>query len=98
MNNRDYIKSIKDIMLCLQSMIRTRFNKQVKIIFTDGRYKSAYTSFYKNYTWQFYVENRVAHYNIYLLKNDKIIRKDTILNNETVERFYQKMFYFFRHI
>ena len=67
MNNRDYIKSIKDIMLCLQSMIRTRFNKQVKIIFTDGRYKSAYTSFYKNYTWQFYVENKVAHYNIYLL-------------------------------
>lgn len=98
MTNKDYITSISDIMLCIQSMIHTKFNRRVKIIYTDSRYKSAYTSFYKNYTWQFYVENKVAHYNVYLLKNNKIVRKDVILNRETIERFYQRMFYFFRLI
>jgi len=96
MTNKDFITRLSDIMLCIQSMIHTRFHKRVKIIFTDGRYKSAYVSFYKNYTWQFYVENRVAYYKIYLLKNEKIVRQDIIRNNETIERFYQRMFYFFR--
>jgi hypothetical protein len=98
MKNKDYINSLQDIMICLQTMIHTRFHKRVKIIFTDGKYKSAYTSFYKSYTWQFYVENKVSYYKIYLLKNERIIRHDIIRMNESIERFYQKMIYFFRLI
>lgn len=96
MDNRDYIKNIKDIMLCLQTMIRTRFNKRTKIIFTKGLYKSAYISFYKSpYVFQFYCEDRVNRYVLYLLKNEKIIRKELFNKQELVEQFYKKLVYFF---
>lgn len=96
MNNRDYIKNIKDIMLCLQAMIRTRFGKKTKIIFTRGLYKSAYISFYKApYVWQFYCEDKVNKYVLYLLKNEKIVRKEVINKQELVENFYRKLIYFF---
>lgn len=96
MNNRDYIKNIKDIMLCLQAMIRSRFGKKAKIIFTRGLYKSAYISFYKSpYVWQFYCEDKVNKYVLYLLKNEKIVRKEIINKQELVENFYRKLIYFF---
>lgn len=96
MDNRDYIKNIKDIMLCLQTMIRTRFNKRTKIIFTKGLYKSAYISFYKSpYVFQFYCEDRVSRYVLYLLKNEKIIKKELFNKQELVEQFYKKLIYFF---
>lgn len=96
MDNRDYIKNIKDIMLCLQTMIRTRFNKRTKIIFTTGLYKSAYISFYKSpYVFQFYCEDRVNRYVLYLLKNEKIIKKELFNKQELVEQFYKKLVYFF---
>jgi hypothetical protein len=96
MDNRDYIKNIKDIMLCLQTMIRTRFNKRTKIIFTQGLYKSAYISFYKSpYVFQFYCEDRVNRYVLYLLKNEKIIKKELFNKQELVEQFYKKLVYFF---
>lgn len=96
MDNRDYIKNIKDIMLCLQTMIRTRFNKRTKIIFTKGLYKSAYISFYKSpYVFQFYCEDRVNRYVLYLLKNEKIIKKELFNKQELVEQFYKKLVYFF---
>jgi hypothetical protein len=99
MNNRDIIKTLEDIMLCLQAMIRNRFGKKTKIIYTRGKYKSAYLSFYKNpYLWQFYVEDRVSHYMVYLLKNEKIIRKEMIRKEESVEQFYRKILYFFRYM
>jgi hypothetical protein len=98
MNNRDYINSISDIMLCLQSMIRTRFNKKTKIIYTKGRYKSAYLSFYRNHVWQFYVEDKVNHYMVYLLKNENIVWKDFFNKKELVEHFYKKMLTFFRYM
>ena len=60
LDNRDYIKNLKDIMLCIQTMIRTRFGKKTKIIFTKGRYSSAYISFYKApWVIQFYCEDKV---------------------------------------
>lgn len=96
MNNRDYIKNIQDIMLCLQSMIRTRFNKKTKIIYTKGLYKSAYLSFYKApHLWQFYCEDKVNKYILYLLKNERIVRKEVINKQELVENFYRKLIYFF---
>jgi hypothetical protein len=99
MNNRDYIKDIKDVMLCLQTMIRSRYGKKTKIIFTKGKYKSAYTSFYKSpYVWQFYCEDKVNCYMLYLLKDDKIIRKELIRKEELVDNFYRKLIYFFRLI
>ena len=98
MNNRDYINSISDIMLCLQSMIRTRYNKKTKIIYTYGRYKSAYTSFYRNHVWQFYVEDKINHFTVYLLKNEKIVEKEIFNKKELVERFYQKMLRFFKYM
>lgn len=97
MNNRDYIKSIKDIALCLQTMIKTRYRKSVKPIFTSGKYKSAHISFYRSpYVYQFYIEDRVGYYHIYLLKDEKIVKRDTINKPELIERFYQRMIYFFR--
>ncbi len=97
MNNRDYIKNIKDIMLCIQTMIRTRFGKRTKIIFTKGRYSSAYLSFYKNpHMWQFYCEDKVNFYVLYLLKNEKIIQKEMINKQELVEWFYTKLGHFFK--
>ena len=99
MNNRDHIKDIKDIMLCLQTMIRTRYSKKTKIIFTKGKYISAYTSFYKTpYVWQFYCEDKVNCYMLYLLKDEKIIKKDLIKKEELVDLFYKKLIYFFRLI
>lgn len=99
LTNRDVIKSIKDIGLCLQSMIKSRYHKSVKLIFTTGKYKSLYLSFYKSpYVYQFYVEDRNNNYTVYMLKNEKISRKDTIYHEERIERFYQKMLYFFRII
>ena len=97
MNNKDYIKNIKDIMLCIQTMIRTRFGKRTKIIFTKGKYSSAYLSFYKNsYVWQFYCEDKVNYYMLYLLKNEKIIQKEMINKKEPVEWFYTKIGHFFK--
>lgn len=99
MDNRDIISSIEDIMLCLQAMIRNRFGKKTKIIFTKGKYKSAYISFYRtSYVWQFYVEDKVNHYMVYLLKNEKIIKKEMIRREELVEQFYRKILYFFRYM
>jgi hypothetical protein len=96
MNNRDCIKNIKDIMLCLQTMIRTRYGKKTKIIFTKGLYKSAYTSFYKSpYVWQFYCEDKVNRYVLYLLKNEKIVKKDIFKKEELIDNFYKRLIYFF---
>lgn len=98
-SNRDIIGSIHDIGICLQSMIKTRYHKNVKIIFTKGKYKSLYLSFYRSpYVYQFYVEDRHGYYIMYLLRNDKVVRKDIIKLEELIDRFYQKMIYFFRII
>lgn len=97
MNNRDIIKTIDDIMLCLQTMIRNRYNKKTKIIYTRGKYRSAYISFYKSpYVVQFYVEDKVNCFMVYLLKNEKIVRKEMIKKEELVEQFYRKILYFFK--
>lgn len=99
MDNRDIIKTIEDIMLCLQAMIRNRFSKKTKIIYTRGKYHSAYISFYRNsYVWQFYVDDKVNYYMVYLLKNEKIIRKEMIRREELIENFYRKILYFFRYM
>lgn len=99
MNNRDYIKNIKDIMLCLQTMIRSRYGKKTKIIFTKGKYYSAYISFYKSpYVIQFYCEDKVNLYKLYLLKNEKIVHNDFINKKELIEHFYTKINRFFRFI
>jgi hypothetical protein len=99
LNNRDIIKSINDIGLCLQSMIKTRYKKSVKPIFTKGKYKSLYISFYRSpYVYQFYIEDRNGYYLTYLLKNEKVVKKELIKHEETIDRFYQKMIYFFRII
>jgi len=98
-SNRDIIDSIRDIGICLQSMIKTRYHKNVKIIFTKGKYKSLYLSFYRSpYVYQFYVEDRHGYYIMYLLRNDKVVKKDIIKLEELIDRFYQKMIYFFRII
>ena len=99
MNNRDIIKSIDNIMLCIQALIKMRFNKRTKIIYSKGRYRSAHISFCKNpYVWRFYCEDQVSHYMLYLLKDDRIIRKDFIKKEELVNQFYTKLNYFFRYI
>ena len=96
-DRQDCIKSLEDIGRCLQTIIKTRYRKNVKLIYTKGKYKSVYISFYRSpYVCQFYVEDQHNRYMIYLLKNDKVVRKDTIKLNETVERFYQKICYFFQ--
>ena len=98
-NNRDVIKSIQDVGLCIQAMIKTRYRKNVKLIFTTGKYKSLYLSFYRSpYVYQFYVEDRIGYYNVYLIKNEKVVKRDYIKREELIERFYQKMTYFFRII
>lgn len=98
-SNRDIIKRITDIGTILQAMIKTRYRKNVKVIYTSGKYKSLYLSFYRSpYVYQFYVEDRHGYYMVYLLKNEKVVRKDTIYSEERIERFYQKMIYFFRII
>lgn len=92
LDNRDYIKNIKDIMLCLQTVIRTRYKKRTKIIFTKGRYKSAYISFYKPpYTIQFYCEDKHDKYILYLLKNERVVQREFINKKELVEYFYVKI-------
>lgn len=97
--NRDIIKSIYDVGLCIQAMIKTRYHKNVKLIFTKGKYKSMYVSFYKSpYVYQFYIEDRNGCYMVYLLRNEKIIKKDFIKREELIERFYQKMIYFFSYV
>lgn len=99
MNNRDYIKNIKDIMLCIQTMIRTRFGRKAKIIFTKGRYSSAYISFYKSpWVIQFYCEDKMNVYKLYLLKNERIAYTEVINRRELVEQFYIKLSRFFRMI
>ena len=98
-SNRDIIKRITDIGTILQAMIKTRYRKNVKVIYTSGKYKSLYLSFYRSpYVYQFYVVDRHGYYMVYLLKNEKVVRKDTIYSEERIERFYQKMIYFFRII
>lgn len=95
----DNIKSIRDIGLCLQTMIRNRFNKKTKVIQTDGsKYPSLYISFYKNHTWQFYIQDKVSYYIVFLLKNDKVVRKEIVRHNEYISTFHGKMMYFFRLI
>lgn len=99
LNNRDYIKNIKDIMLCLQTMIKTRYNKKTKIIFTKGRYKSAYLSFYKSpRVWQFYCEDKVNCYMLYLIKDEKLVRKEMIRKGELIEHFYTKVSHLFMYV
>ena len=96
--NRDIIKSIYDVGLCIQAMIKTRYHKNVKLIFTKGKYKSLYLSFYRSpHVFQFYIEDLNGHYMVYL-KNEKIVKKDYIKREETISMFYQKMIYFFRII
>lgn len=95
-SSRDYIKSIEDIGRCIQVIIRSRYRQKSKFIITKGIYKSLYISFYKSpYVCQFYIEDRHDKYIVYLLKNDKIVRKDTVLKNELIEHFYKKLLYFF---
>jgi len=99
LNNREYIKNIKDIMLCLQTMVKTRFGKKTKIIFTSGKYKSAYMSFYKApRVWQFYCEDRVSNYMLYLVKDDKVIRSEMIRKSELIEHFYTKISHLFMYM
>ena len=99
LDNRDYIKNLKDIMLCIQTMIRTRFGKRTKIIFTKGMYYSAYISFYKApWVIQFYCEDKMNNYKLYLLKNDRVAHKEVINKQELIEQFYVKLSRFFRII
>lgn len=96
MNTREHIQSISDIGLCLQTMIRNRYKKKTKPIYTHGRYKSLYITFYRSpHVFQFYVEDRMNSYMVYLLKNEKIVRKDIVQKNESIERFYTRMSHFF---
>ena len=96
MTNRDIIKSIHDIGLCIQSMIKTRLRKNVRPIYTKGIYKSMFISFYRSpYDYQFFVEDKSNYYKIYLFRNEKIVRKAVINKEERVELFYQKMTNFF---
>lgn len=95
---RDIITSIRDIGLCLQTMIKTRYKKKTKPIYTNGKYKSLFISFYKNQAWQFYVQDKSGYYLICLLRNERLVRKDIVRREELIERFYQKMIYFFRII
>lgn len=99
MTDRDIIKSINDIGLCIQSMIKTHLHKSVKPIYTSGLYKSMFISFYRSpYVYQFFVEDKKNYYKIYLFRNEKLVKKNVINKEERVEIFYQKMMYFFRII
>lgn len=93
MNTKERIDSISDIGLCLQSMIKTRYKKKTKPIYNlRSRFKSMHITFYKSpYVYQFYVEDKTNQYNVYLLKNEKIVKKDSIQKGETLERFYTRM-------
>ena len=91
----DILRSIKDIGLCLKTLIKARFNKNTKVIYTSsGRYKSLYISFYKNHIWQFYIEDKVSYYMIYLLKDNKVAKKDVLKKGETIDRFYTRILHF----
>lgn len=96
-SERDKIKSLSDIGICLQTIIKSRYKKNVKPIYTSGgRYKSLYISFYKSpHVFQFYVEDRRNQFYMYLLKNEKIIRKDVVRYNELIDYFYKRVSYFF---
>lgn len=95
----DILTSIHDIGLCLKTLVKSRFNKNVKVIYNStGRYRSLYISFYKNHIWQFYVEDHVSYYLIYLLKDNKVIRKDMIKKGDTIDRFYTRILHFIRLI
>ena len=95
----DKISKLEDIGLILQSMIKTRYYKNTKIIYTPGMYKSFYISFYTHgYVWQFYVVDKHAYYMIYLLKNEKSIKKYVLCKNELISTFYEKISHFFRLI
>ena len=98
MERRERIGSIKDIGVCLQSIIKSRYNKNVKLIYTKGLYKSLYVSFYKNYVFQFYVEDRHNKFVMYPLKNETVIRKDYLYKDMTVDVFYQRLLYFLQRI
>lgn len=96
---QDTLNSIKDIGLCLKTLIKSRFNRDTKLIYSNtGRYKNLYISFYKNHTWQFYLEDRGTYYLIYLLKDSRVVRKDVIKKGETVDRFYTRILHFIRLI
>ena len=90
----DTLKSIHDIGLCLKTLIKSRFNKDTKAIYTSGKYKSLYISFYKNHAWQFYIEDHIAYYLIFLLKDNKVIRKDIIRKGDTIDHFYTRILHF----
>lgn len=98
MIKQEKIKSITDIGLCLKTLIKNRYNKNTKLIYTDGRYKSLFISFYKNYSWQFYVQDKNGYFLVYLLKNDKVIKREMILRGEIMTNFYNKVSYFFKFI
>lgn len=93
------INNISDVGLCLKTLIKFRFNRDTKVIYnSSGRYKSLYISFFKNHAWQFYVEAHGTYYLIYLLKDNKIVKKDMIRKGDTVERFYTRILPFIRLI
>lgn len=99
-SERECIKSLSDIGICLQTIIKSRYKKNVKPIYTSGgKYRSLYISFYRlSHVFQFYVEDRHSQFFICLLKNEKIIRKDVVRNNESIEYFYKRISYFFNLI
>lgn len=96
LNTHETITSLTDVGICLRTIIKSRYKKNIKIIYTKGRYKSLYISFYKSpYVYQFYVEDRSGQYRVYLLKDNRIVKKDAIRNNESIDNFYKKIRYFF---
>lgn len=95
---QEILKSINDIGLCLKSMIKTRYNKKVRLIYTSGKYKSLFLSFYKNHVWQFFVEDRYNYYLVYMLKDDKVIRKSVLRKNISIDQLYRELTYFFNLI
>lgn len=95
----DILRSINDIGLCLKTLIKARFNKNVKLIYNSaGRYKSLYVSFYKNHIWQFYIEDRISYYIIYLLKDNSVIKKDIFKKGDTIDHFYTRILHFIHFI
>lgn len=95
---KDTIASIQNLALCLQTMIKTRFGKKIKPIYTKGKYKSVYLSFYRNHVYQFYAEDHGGYILVYLLRDDKVIKKDIIQKNDSIEQFYRKITPFFAFI
>lgn len=97
--NQEKIKSINDIGLCLKTMIKNRYNKNTKLIYTDGKYKSLHIAFQaRSKSWQFYIQDKNGYFIIYLLCDDSVMRKILIRRDETITNFYVKMSYFFRMI